>query len=355
MQTIIWKRCLLIISIALVAIASSGCEGNRASDTSALIEAQQTAGSSPETLMPSSSIPTAEPAVTSTPTSIAAPAVTSSPTSAPAPAVTSSPKVTSIRTEVPLSDNTELKADQKLEVQSDFKPSQGAAGKVDKQQLAVDCGKLAFEKEGGTANVQLPLICIRASYGVDDLGHPITIAPREPLKAVSYSILAELHDQLAAYWMNFGDNVHGVLLLAPKGWKVISGAVGANGSSAVRLENPKDPQQFITYMDSGGCQGCIIANIGAYFPEMHDWAEKQGFTPDPVADMKKQTLLNPNLMTYSKKSPIDGYELNGIAYQEHGEGGGTFRMQEVQLPAANHGLARAMLNLFVALNPGAAQ
>ncbi|MFD0676154.1 MULTISPECIES: DUF4850 domain-containing protein [unclassified Paenibacillus] len=316
MGATIWRHSLIIIGVSIIAIGSLGCEGKRAADgsqTSTLNAAQPTAVSSSERTMPS--------------------AAKTSPTASPQ----QSP-----------SNSTELKADQKLEVQ----PSEDAENKVDKQQLAVDCGKLAFGKGEKAAEVQLPLICIRASYGVDDPSHPTTVTLKMPLKAVSYSIPSALQEQLAAYWMNLGDNVNGVLLLAPKDWNVASGEVGANGSSAIRLESPDDPEQFIAYMDSGGCQGCIIANIGAYFPELRDWSEEQGFTPDSIADMKQRSLLNPNLMAYSKKSKVDGYELNGVAYQEHGGGGGIFRMQEVQLPAAKHGSSQAMLNLFIALNRG---
>jgi hypothetical protein len=100
-------------------------------------------------------------------------------------------------------------------------------------------------------------------------------------------------------------------------------------------------------MDSGGCQGCIIANIGTYFPELRDWAEQQGFTPDAEADIQSRALLSPNLMAYSKKPTVKGYELNGVAYQEHGGSSGIFRMLEVQLPKTEHGLAKAVLNFLV--------
>ncbi|MCR8635709.1 DUF4850 domain-containing protein [Paenibacillus radicis (ex Xue et al. 2023)] len=320
MGATIWRHSLIIIAVSIIAIGSLGCEGKRAADpsqTSAPNAAQPTAVSSSEKAMPS--------------------AATTSPPASP---------------QLSPSNSTELKAIQELEVQSDLQLSEDTRNKVDKQQLAVDCGKLAFRKGEKAAEVQLPLICIRASYGADDPSHPTTVTPKMPLKTVSYSTPSALQEQLAAYWMNLGDNVNGVLLLAPKDWKVASGEVGANGSSAIRLESPDDPEQFIAYMDSGGCQGCITPNIGAYFPKLRDWSEEQGFTPDSIADMKQQSLLNPNLMAYSKKPKVDGYELNGVAYQEHGGGGGIFRKQEVQLPAAKHGSAQVMLNLFIALNRG---
>ncbi|WP_165972160.1 DUF4850 domain-containing protein [Paenibacillus piri] len=218
------------------------------------------------------------------------------------------------------------------------------------QRQTTACGKLGFGKEGQAAEIELPLNCIAASYGADDPDNPTTVTPKTPLNTVPYSIPSELRGKLAAYWMNLGDNVRGVLLLAPADWKITSAAVGANGSSGIRLENPKDPGQYISYMDNGGCQGCVIANIGAYFPKLKGWAEQQGFTSEPVPEINKQTLLHPNLMAFSKKTPVQGYAVNGVAYQKHGGGGGIFRMQEVQLPDSEHRLAQVILNLFVALN-----
>ncbi|RAV23229.1 DUF4850 domain-containing protein [Paenibacillus contaminans] len=212
-----------------------------------------------------------------------------------------------------------------------------------------DCGAAEFGRGAQTA--QLPLRCIRANYGIDGPNGPPTISPRQLIKVESYVIPSGLQKSLSAYWMNLGDNENGVLLLAPNEWSLLSADVGANGSHAIRLVNPDDPEQFIDYFDQGGCQGCLIPNIGAYFPNLKSWAEEQGYEVDTQPGISKRTLLTPNLMAYRKQTEKKGYVVDGVAYQEHGDGGGVFRSEEIRLPSSDTDSATVILNLFVALNP----
>lgn len=211
------------------------------------------------------------------------------------------------------------------------------------------CGTTEFGRGAQTA--QLPLRCIRANYGFDGPHGQPTLAPQQPIKVESYVIPSGLRKSLAAYWMNLGDNEHGVLLLAPKDWSLMSANVGANGSHSIRLVHPDDSEQFIDYFDKGGCQGCLIPNISSYFPQLKSWAEEQGYVVNPRPEINKRTMLSPNLVAYHKQTERSGYALHGVAYQEHGGGGGVFRSEEVQLPASDKAIATVILNLFVALHP----
>ena len=211
------------------------------------------------------------------------------------------------------------------------------------------CGTSEFGR--GAQTVRLPLRCIRANYGLDGPNGPPTLAPQKPIKVESYVIPSGLRKSLAAYWMNLGDNEHGVLLLAPKDWNLLSADVGANGSHGIRLVHPDDPEQFIDYFDQGGCQGCLIPNIGAYFPKLKAWAEEQGYEVSPRPEIIERTMLTPNLAAYRKQTEKRRYALHGVAYQEHGGGSGVFRSEEIQLPASAKATATAILNLFVALHP----
>lgn len=211
------------------------------------------------------------------------------------------------------------------------------------------CGTSEFGR--GAQTTRLPLRCIRANYGLDGPNGPPMLAPQKTIKVESYVIPSGLRKSLAAYWMNLGDNEHGVLLLAPKDWSLLSADVGANGSQGIRLVHPDDPEQFIDYFDQGGCQGCLIPNIGTYFPQLKSWAEEQGYEVNPQPGINERTTLTPNLVAYRKQPEKSGYALHGVAYQEHGGGGGVFRSVEIQLPASAKATATVILNLFVALHP----
>ncbi|UJF31623.1 DUF4850 domain-containing protein [Paenibacillus hexagrammi] len=113
--------------------------------------------------------------------------------------------------------------------------------------------------------------------------------------------------------------------------------------------NPDDSQEFVNYLDNGACIGCQISNIGTYFPDLKDWAEEQGFPAEDSPEFTSRKLIDANHLTYTLQAP-QGYILNGAAYQEHGEGGGVFRNQKVQMKASSKDAASAILHFFVSQN-----
>lgn len=210
------------------------------------------------------------------------------------------------------------------------------------------CGTAEFGR--GTKATRLPLRCIRANYAIDGPDGPPALAPQQPIRVEAYMIPSRFRTSLAAYWMNLGNNEHGVLLLAPKDWSLVSADVGANGSHVIRLAHPDDAEQFLDYFDQGGCQGCLIPSIGSYFPQLRTWAEEQGYEVAPRPEIEERAMLTPNLVAYRKQTEKSGYAAHGVAYQEHGGGGGIFRALEIQLPGSDKAAATAILNLFVALH-----
>ncbi|KIL39106.1 hypothetical protein SD70_21975 [Gordoniibacillus kamchatkensis] len=214
-----------------------------------------------------------------------------------------------------------------------------------------DCGVLTLGR--GSSAHTLPLRCVQPNRGVDDPDHRPSLAPQAPLKLEAYTVPKELRSKLEAYWMNIFDDVHGVLLLAPKGWIVRAGGavVGANGSAGLQLEPPHPDGSYVRYFDNGGCQGCAVPSIGTYFPELARWAEEQGFTPDQGPDFANRTPLSSQLMAYTLKPDKDRQETqlvtDGVAYQQH-DGGAVFQLAEVRLPAAYKPLAAAILNAYAA-------
>ncbi|MFM1651906.1 DUF4850 domain-containing protein [Brevibacillus sp. B_LB10_24] len=211
----------------------------------------------------------------------------------------------------------------------------------------VQQGTVSFQMKEGEPVVKLPLYGIAADYAVD-WPEPVSITPKSPLPPVRFEIPAGLQQELAAYWINQGDGEHGILLLGPKDWKVVAASIGANGSIGIRLQDPVDEHQTLSYYDtSGGCQGCAISSVATYFPSLREWAEEQAFPGEPMT-FQKQTLLTPNVMAYAKENPFPGYETNGMAFQQHGEGSAWFRAEEISIRADKHDLAAAILDFFAA-------
>lgn len=212
----------------------------------------------------------------------------------------------------------------------------------------VEHGDVTFRPDGGGPEVKLPLFGIAAAYYVAYGPTAPAVVPSSPLPEISFAIPEDQQDWLAAFWVNQGrDGDHGILLLGPRGWRPVEAGVGADGSIGIVLENPDDPAEKLTYHDtSGGCQGCAIANIATYFPSLRKWAEDQAF-PGTEMKFKHQSLLGPRIMSYSKEHADPGYEINGVAYQQHGEGDAWFRLEEMSSAAARHRLAETVLEFFV--------
>ena len=210
------------------------------------------------------------------------------------------------------------------------------------------CGEVALEKDGASAS--LPLYCVRGSYGLDQ-PNPDS-APPSPLRVSGYALPATV-GKLAGYWLSYGgpEPARGLLILAPDGWVARDAAVGANGSSAIRMEDPSDPGQYVRYYDTGGCVGCAISEAGAYFPGLSDWAEKQGFPPGQSPAFLKRTQLGDRLVSYSLKAPGPGREINGVAWAKLDADDAGFRLLEAGLPGSRHAEASAILNFFVSQNP----
>ncbi|MET3292850.1 UNVERIFIED_CONTAM: hypothetical protein ABID98_005547 [Brevibacillus sp. OAP136] len=221
------------------------------------------------------------------------------------------------------------------------------AAEADKRPQMVEHGSLVFQPNAQAVKVSVPLYAIAAVYGAD-WPTPPSVTPKTTLPPVRYAIPASLQNQLAAYWINDGSDKSGILLLGPKGWRASTAVVGANGSVGITLENPLDPKQKLDYYDTrGGCQGCAISSIGSYFPTLRKWAETEGFPVTTKVEFAQQYLLTPNISVFSLKNASPGYETNGAAFQQHGEGGATFRSVIMTTPVRDHNLATAVLNFFL--------
>lgn len=215
------------------------------------------------------------------------------------------------------------------------------------------CGTVDFRGQDGSA-AALPLNCVAAQYGADEPGTSPQVEPKSKLPAVDYAIPRGLQDQLAAYWMNLdgsGGEI-GLLFVAPRGWEPANADVGADGSAGIRLQNPRDPDQYVSLSTIPACQGCAISAIGTYFPDLRQWAEDQAFPGTDMAFVDRR-MLDAHTVAYSKQAAAgSGYAVKGIAYERHGDGGGAFGAGEAQLDATRPDLAETILHFLARQLPG---
>lgn len=221
-------------------------------------------------------------------------------------------------------------------------------GGSNRRNNVVEHGTVTFRPGEGGPEVKLPLFGITATYGVISGSTAPAAIPSSSLPEISFEIPEDQQDQLAAFWINQrGDGERGILLLGPRGWRPVEAGVGADGSVGILLENPDDPAERLLYSDtSGGCQGCAISGIATYFPSLRKWAEDQAF-PGEEMKFRQQVLLSPRIISYSKEHADPGYEINGMAYQQHGRDGAWFRREEMSSAVSKHRLATTVLDFFV--------
>ncbi|MDG0813738.1 DUF4850 domain-containing protein [Cohnella rhizosphaerae] len=206
---------------------------------------------------------------------------------------------------------------------------------------------VTFDGETGKAAVSLPLIGVPTEYGVDESGEPPSLLPAADLPSQGFVVPDKLASKLAVYWMNLGYDDRGFMMLAPKGWKV-TGSVGANGSFGMHGENPADAEQFLDTVDTAGsCQGCAIADIGAYFPELAKWAEDQGFPADkPKAYLSSKPIGDRMIEFTEAPGNANGkYGVLGAAYEEH-QGGSLFRTARTGHAKADQAVAETMIAFY---------
>lgn len=149
---------------------------------------------------------------------------------------------------------------------------------------------VAFIGSNGDS-VILPVIGLKSTYGIS-FPSPPSVSPVSQIPPIHYTIPNSQANQLAAYWVNGGYRDKGTLFLAPRGWVPTRVAIGTDGSEVFSLVSPSDTQQQFSVGDDGGCWGCSVSDIGAYFPGMQQWAKSQGMPANTPPDFTSQDLLN---------------------------------------------------------------
>lgn len=134
------------------------------------------------------------------------------------------------------------------------------------------------------------------------------------------------------------------MLLVPKGWQLLNGSVGANGSTSYVFA-PKDRVGYFSYYHAASCVGCAMMAASAFFPDAKKHAKENDFlfytsTNFPVS----QVSLNPHLIAYQANQGKK--RLDGVAYYNI-ESDAPFWQAEIYLPEHQQKLATPLLNQFI--------
>ncbi|MBB6672310.1 DUF4850 domain-containing protein [Cohnella nanjingensis] len=226
----------------------------------------------------------------------------------------------------------------------------------DERDTRVPGGTVEYTAKGGAKAAKLPLFGMKqVTYGADDGANAYKTVPDQPLPAVGFDIPPAQQKALAAYWLDIDARGYALLMLGPAAWTKASGAVGANGSFGIRLENAEDALEYLaTYDTAGGCQGCAISSIGLYFPELAKWADEQGFSVEPSGEAPyiRAKAYGKHMITFEAKSDKAGYVRLGAAYQEHDGGGAWFRSMTIQVKKASKPLAETIVAYYTKMYGG---
>ncbi|MGC7589826.1 DUF4850 domain-containing protein [Bisgaard Taxon 46] len=134
------------------------------------------------------------------------------------------------------------------------------------------------------------------------------------------------------------------MLLVPKGWQLLNGAVGANGSTSYVFV-PKEGRGHFSYYHAASCMGCAMMAASIFFPEAKKDAKENDFlfydsTNLPIS----QVSLNPHLIAYQVNQGKK--RLDGVAYYNINEDS-PFWQAEISLPENQQKLATPLLNQFI--------
>lgn len=209
---------------------------------------------------------------------------------------------------------------------------------------------------GDSGTYVLPVYGVTMTYGIS-MENPLFAIPKKPLPDIHFNIPSELASDLAVFWITTGykdlsnKDVQGMMFLAPKDWKPIQAAEGANGSIAFTLvsdPSSKNPET-ISYENTGGCFGCAVDNIGRYFPKAREWAEKNTVVPgtklESPIDMKNVVYLDDHTVAYFLQEHSNPYETNGVAIEYHDTS--PIYFSNYRITSQKKQLATTVLNFFL--------
>lgn len=149
------------------------------------------------------------------------------------------------------------------------------------------------------------------------------------------------------------------VLAVPKGWRLVDGRIGADGSAVVVFKPPTGPG-YLSFSQTSACVGCALgAAATSFFPEAAQGCKElyEADAHDTHCAPKKnlpvhQVRLKPHVVGY-RLDGRDGNRMDGVAYFDpQMPSVPYFWRAEVCLPAGRQHLANPVLNRFLAIYRG---
>lgn len=162
---------------------------------------------------------------------------------------------------------------------------------------------------------------------------------KSPIVPFSTKLKAETLANFDLYAMPYEQ-----MLLVPKGWKLLNGGVGANGSTSYVFV-PQAGRGHFSYYHTASCIGCAMMDAAVFFPEAKKDAEDNDFlfydsTNFPISKVS----LSPHLIAYQVNQGKK--RLDGVVYYNIKEDS-PFWQAEISLPENQQKLATPLLNQFI--------
>ena len=161
------------------------------------------------------------------------------------------------------------------------------------------------------------------------------------VRTVQSKVRAEVLNRLELYAMPNGS------VFVPKGWQLLKGEIGANGSVTYTFI-PSKGEGYLSFYDASACVGCAQIAASVFFPEAYAEAKENDFTVYDSTNLPMETVrLRSDLIAYSVKQKEQ--RLDGVAYYNT-EADSAFWNVEVSLPEKDRDLANPILNQFISLS-----
>ncbi|KEO83646.1 hypothetical protein EL26_08275 [Tumebacillus flagellatus] len=174
----------------------------------------------------------------------------------------------------------------------------------------------------------------------------LSLKPLQPISAIHFTVPPALANQLAAYWVNEGDNVHSLLFLGPKGWNVQKASFATDGSMNIRLVSPQDPKQYLNLLGDGGCAGCALRHLGTVFPNRTAAASEFAGQPVELGNFPHTYAITPRVMAISLGSAEAGYEANAVDLDRTEDNQYSFDVVEIKTKSTDLPLQTVILNFY---------
>ena len=144
------------------------------------------------------------------------------------------------------------------------------------------------------------------------------------------------------------------VVAVPKGWRLVDGRIGANGSAVVVFQAPSGPG-YLSFSQTSACLGCAYSAAAPFFPEaLRQCREDYGNDEICAAGESlpvQQVKLKPHVVGYRLEGR-NGNRMDGVAFFNARIDAPKFWRADICLPAGQQHLANPVLNRFLGIYQG---